>query len=52
MIIELLDLNFSPKYEKADMPFSEKHRVKLRAWQTLIVLIEFLDPALYNQHFR
>jgi len=52
IIIGLLDINFSPKYEKADMPYSEKHRVKLRAWQTLIVLIEFIDPLLYNQHFR
>ena len=44
LTILLLDINFNPKYEKADMPYSERHRVKVRAWQTLIVLIEFLDP--------
>ena len=34
------------------MPYSEKHRVKVRCWQTIIVLMEFLDPQLYNVNFR
>lgn len=52
IITQLLEINYLPKYEKADMPYSEKHRVKVRVWQTLVVLLEFLDPNLYTYEFR
>lgn len=39
ILLEGLDLNFLPKYVKADMPYSDKHRVKVRLWQFLIVAL-------------
>ncbi len=47
LIITLLEFNYSKSYEKSSMPYSEGHRVKVRAWQTLVVLLEFLDPSSY-----
>jgi hypothetical protein len=32
LIITLMELNYSIKYEKASMPYSEGHRTKVRAW--------------------
>ena len=32
LIVNLLELNYSIKYEKASMPYSEGHRMKVRAW--------------------
>ena len=32
LIMWLLDLNYSIKYERASMPYSDGHRVKVRAW--------------------
>ncbi|CDW83820.1 rrna methylase family [Stylonychia lemnae] len=52
LALMLLDINFQAKYILADMPYSEKHRVKVRSWQTLIVLMEFFEPALYSPSFR
>lgn len=40
-------MNYDKKYEKSSMPYSDGHRVKVRAWQTLVVLLDFLDPATY-----
>lgn len=48
----LLDINFDKAYLQADMPYSEKHRVKVRGWQTIIVIMEFFNPALYDTLFR
>jgi hypothetical protein len=31
------------------MPYSDGHRVKVRAWQTLVVLLEYLDPSTYSR---
>jgi hypothetical protein len=54
LIIQLLEVNYSIKYEKASMPYSDGHRVKVRAWQTLVVLFEYLDPvkSIYSPAFR
>ena len=49
LILWLLDLNYNIKYEKASMPYSDGHRTKVRAWQTLVVLLEYLDPATYSR---
>lgn len=45
----LIDLNYSIKFVKASMPYSDGHRLKVRAWQTLVVLLEYLDPAVYTR---
>lgn len=50
--IMLLDINFDKAYLQADMPYSEKHRVKVRCWQTIIVIMEFFNPTLYDTLFR
>ena len=54
LIITLIELNYSIKIEKAAMPYSDGHRTKVRAWQTIVVLLEFIDPvkSFYNQAFR
>jgi len=54
LIVDLLELNYSIKYEKAMMPYSEAHRMKVRAWQSIVVLLEYIDPvrSIYNQPFR
>ena len=49
LIIWLIELNYNIKFEKASMPYSDGHRVKVRAWQTLVVLLEYLDPATYSR---
>lgn len=50
LIVNLLELNYTIKYEKASMPYSEGHRMKVRAWQTIVVLLEYFDPvkSIYN----
>jgi len=46
-------LNFSvKKMRKVDMPFGEGHRLKVRNWCFLIVLLQFLDPSIYSDAFR
>lgn len=52
LIIMAMELNLHKKYEKCDMPYSEKHRIKIRLWQLMIVLMEHLDPKLYTKEFR
>lgn len=27
------------------MPYSDGHRMKVRAWQTIVVLLEYIDPV-------
>ena len=49
LIMWLIDLNYSIKFVKASMPYSDGHRLKVRAWQTLVVLLEYLDPAVYTR---
>lgn len=34
------------------MPYSDKHRTKVRLWQFLIVCLQQLDPLLYTPEFR
>jgi hypothetical protein len=50
LILTLIDLNYTIKYEKASMPYSDGHRTKVRAWQTILVCLEFIDPvkSIYN----
>jgi len=36
---KLIDMNFEPYCEKADMPYTNQHRIKLRFWQALIVML-------------
>lgn len=50
LIVNLLELNYTIKYEKASMPYSDGHRMKVRAWQTIVVLLEYIDPvkSIYN----
>src|SRR3569833_2765743 len=48
----MINNNFLPKYEKTDMPYSDKHRVKVRLWQFILVVLQLLDPKLYTKEFR
>jgi hypothetical protein len=50
---ETMLLNFnSKKMRKVEMPYGEGHRMKLRNWCFLIVLLQMLDPAVYTEEFR
>ncbi len=44
LILLTLGVNYDKRFERASMPFSDSHRAKVRAWQTLVVLLDFLDP--------
>jgi hypothetical protein len=44
LILLLIGVNYDKRFIKGQMPYSDAHRAKVRAWQTLIVLIDFLDP--------
>lgn len=49
VILLLLDINYDRRFDKASMPYGDAHRVKVRAWQTLVVVLDFLDPqATYS----
>ena len=52
IILDLMDQNLLPKNLRADLPYSDKHRLKTRLWQTLVVLIELLEPEVYTPEFR
>ena len=45
----LIDINYNIKFEKASMPYSDGHRIKVRARQTLVVILEYLDPTTYSR---
>jgi hypothetical protein len=45
-------MNFEKKMEKANMPYSDIYRLKLRLWQLLIMSLELIDPKLYTPEFR
>lgn len=32
LILQLLEFNYDKRYERASMPYSEGHRVKVRLW--------------------
>lgn len=50
---ETIMLNFSVrKMRKVEMPFGEGHRLKVRNWCFLIVLLQLLDAAIYTEAFR
>eukprot|EP00351_Strombidinopsis_sp_SopsisLIS2011_P003980 CAMPEP_0116875632 /NCGR_PEP_ID=MMETSP0463-20121206/7666_1 /TAXON_ID=181622 /ORGANISM="Strombidinopsis sp, Strain SopsisLIS2011" /LENGTH=51 /DNA_ID=CAMNT_0004521615 /DNA_START=3677 /DNA_END=3832 /DNA_ORIENTATION=+ len=51
-MIMLMDVNFEKRYEKADIPYGDKHRFKIRVWQFLIVMLQLLDPQVYTDEFR
>jgi hypothetical protein len=53
IVLKLLEINFDKRYEKASMPYSDAHRVKVRAWQSLVVMLDFVDPnTIYREDLR
>jgi len=53
MIKHAMNVNFDKlRMLKSDQPYSEAHRIKLRTWQFLLVVLQFLDPAVYTPEFR
>ncbi len=44
LIMLLIGVNYDKRFQKAQMPYSDAHRVKVRSWQTLVVVLDFLDP--------
>ena len=52
IILDLMDQNLLPKNLRADLPYSDKDRLKAILQQTLVVLIELLEPEVYTPEFR
>jgi len=39
-------------FRKCDHPWSDSHRLGIRIWQMLLVLIQLLDPTVYTPAYR
>lgn len=39
-------------FKKCDHPWSDSHRLGIRIWQFLLVMLQLLDPAIYTPAFR
>ena len=51
-MIRLFELNRDLEDNTKDFPYSNEHRQKLRVWQSLLVLVQLLDPSVYTPAFR
>lgn len=38
--------------KKCEQPYGEGHRLKVRNWQFMLVLLQLLDPAIYTESYR
>ena len=45
LITLMINVNYDKRFDKGQMPYSDAHRTKVRCWQTLVVLLDFLDPT-------
>ena len=53
VIIKMIQINYDKQYNKSSSPYSESHRIKVRCWQTIVVLLDFLDPkTIYTPELR
>ena len=53
LLRELMISNFNNKImSRAEQPYSEGHRMRVRTWQFLLVMLQLLDPEVYTPAYR